>query len=359
MNDITAAEVSAPKPLAGPQVWYGPEMARQTDWIRPLTAAEVAELESAVKRLDVSGIDIAAIGPRDLNAPALQPLVDEIRAAVLHGRGFHFVRGIPVERWSVRQCAIAYFGLGTLLGEPVSQNAMGHILGHVKDIGADYARPNHRGYQTAARLAYHCDASDIVGLLCLKPAKAGGKSSIVSSWTLFNEMLRRHPDLLGELLRPVYRDRRGEVPDGAEPWYAVPVFNPMPGGGLVATYVRSAMQKAQRFAEVPRLSPQLIAACDAMDSLAEDPSIHLDMDFRPGDMQFVSNHWIMHSRTAYEDFPEPEKRRHLFRLWLACTDGPALPEVYTRVWHGATSSGRPAGIRVPGVPLSAPLDASW
>jgi hypothetical protein len=119
------------------------------------------------------------------------------------------------------------------------------------------------------------------------------------------------------------------------------------------------MQKAQRFAEVPRLSPQLIAACDAMDALAEDPAIHLDMDFRPGDMQFVSNHWIMHSRTAYEDFPEPENRRHLFRLWLACTDGPALPQVYTRVWQGETSSGRPAGIRVPGVPLSAPLDASW
>ena len=101
------------------------------------------------------------------------------------------------------------------------------------------------------------------------------------------------------------------VPDGAEPWYAVPVFSPMPDGGLVATYVRSAMLKAQRFPEVPRLTPQLIAACDAMDALANDPAIHLDMDFQPGDMQFVSNHWIMHSRTAYEDFAEPEQRRHL------------------------------------------------
>lgn len=345
--------------LVGPQVWYGAELAARTDWIRALSASEVAELERAVMRLDDSRIDIADIGPKDLDAPGLQPLVDEIRAAVLHGRGFLLVRGVPVQNWSVRQSAIAYFGLGTLLGEPVSQNAMGHILGHVKDIGADYARPEHRGYQTAARLPYHCDSSDIVGLLCLKPSRAGGKSSIVSSWTLFNEMLRRHPDLLGELLQPVYRDRRGEVPEGAEPWYAVPVFNPMPDGGLVATYVRSAMQKAQRFPEVPRLAPKLVAACDAMDALAEDPAIHLDMDFRPGDMQFVSNHWVMHSRTAYEDFPEPEKRRHLLRLWLACADGPELPEVYTRVWQGATAKGRPAGIRVPGVPLSAPLDASW
>ena len=345
--------------MQGPQVWYGRDLTARTDWVRTLTVAEIAAFESAVARLDATGIDIAEIGPEHFATAGLADLVAEIRAATLHGRGFLLVRGIPVQRWSVRQCAVAYFGLGTLLGEPVSQNAMGHILGHVKDIGADYARPNHRGYQTAARLPYHCDSSDIVALLCLKPAKAGGKSSIVSSWTLFNEMLARHPDLLAELLKPVYRDRRGEVPDGAEPWYAVPVFNPTADGGLVATYVRSAMVKAQRFDEVPRLTPRLIAACDALDRLAEDPAIHLDMDFRPGDMQFVSNHWVMHSRTAYEDFPEPENRRHLFRLWLACTDGPLLPEIYTRAWQGATAHGRPAGIRVAGVPLSAPLDAGW
>ena len=345
--------------MHGQQVWYGRDLATRADWVRPLTDAEITALETAVARLDATGIDIADIGPEHFATSGLADLVAEIRAATLHGRGFLLVRGIPVERWTVRQCAVAYFGLGTLLGEPVSQNAMGHILGHVKDIGADYARPNHRGYQTAARLPYHCDSSDIVALLCLKPAKAGGKSSIVSSWTLFNEMLARHTDLLPELLNPVYRDRRGEVPDGAEPWYAVPVFNPTADGGLVATYVRSAMTKAQRFDEVPRLTPRLIAACDALDKLAEDPAIHLDMDFRPGDMQFVSNHWIMHSRTGYEDFPEPENRRHLFRLWLACADGPLLPETYTRAWQGATAQGRPAGIRGAGIPLSAPLDAGW
>jgi hypothetical protein len=347
------------RPITGPAVWYGPDMAKRQDWLRHLTPAEIAELEAAVLRLDATGIDIAAIGPDDLKVPGLQPLVEEIRQAALHGRGFILVRGMPVDRWTTRQCAIGYFGLGTMLGEPVSQNAMGHILGHVKDIGADYAKPTHRGYQTAVRLAYHCDSSDIVALLCLKPSKAGGLSSIVSSAALYNEMLRRRPDLLAELVQPVYRDRRGEVPEGAEPWYAVPVFNPMPDGGLIATYVRSAMKKAQRFPEVPRLTAKLEEACDLLDQLAESPEIHLDMEFRPGDIQWVSNHWIMHSRTAFEDFPEPEKRRHLFRLWLACDDGPALPEVYTRSWQGATAKGRPAGIRVPGVPLSAPLDGGW
>lgn len=356
MDGIERAELEL-RPASGRNVWYGPEMATRTDWVRPLTAVEIEAFETAVFRLDATGIDITAISPAAMNAPGLRALADEIRQTVLHDTGFILVRGVPVEKWTTRQCAIAYFGLGVMIGEPVSQNAMGHILGHVKDIGFDYQRPSHRGYQTAARLPYHCDSSDIVALLCVKPARAGGLSSIVSSAAIYNEMLRRRPDLVAELVRPVYRDRRDEVPAGADPWYAVPAFNPMPDGSLVTTYVRSAIRKAQRFPEVPRLTPALEAACDLLDSLAESPDIHLDMEFRPGDMQFLNNHWILHSRTAFEDFPEPAQRRHLFRLWLACADGPPLPEVFTHVWQGATANGRPAGIHVAGVTLNAPLDA--
>ena len=347
----------APLPVRGAHVWHGPEMARRKDWMRPLTATEVEAMDVAVRRLDASGIDIADITAADFEVPGLAELVRDIRAAVLHDRGFILVRDMPVDRWSIRQTAIAYFGLGAHLGEPVSQNAKGHILGHVKDIGLDYSQPANRGYQTAARLPYHTDFADVVGLLCLKPSKAGGLSTIVSSGALFNAMLERRPDLLAELMRPVHRDRQGEVPEGREEWYAVPVFNPMPDGALVTTYVRSMMKKAQRFPDVPRLTPQLEEACDMLDALAESPEFHLDMDFLPGDMQFLNNHWIMHSRTAFEDFPEPEKRRHLFRLWLACPDGPALPDSFTQHWQGANKDGRPVGIRVPGVRLNAPLDA--
>ena len=349
----------SPRPVTGPFVWTGPEMQRRRDeWIRDLTPAQIAELEAAVAALDATGIDIAGIGPDDLRAPSLAPLVAEARQALTRGRGFILIRGVPVDLWSPRQCAIAYFGLGAKIGEPVSQNAMGHILGHVKDVGVDYARPTGRGYQTAARLPYHTDSSDVVGLLCLKPSRAGGLSSIASSAAIHNEMLRRDPTLVAALMQPVHRDRRGEVPAGAREWYAVPVFNPTPDGGLVTTYVRSAMRKAQRFDDVPRLTPEIEAACDLLDSLAESPEIHLDMEFRPGDIQFLSNHWVLHSRTAFEDFAEPERRRHLFRLWLACADGPMVPEAFTAHWQGATASGRPAGIRVPGVPLNAPLDAT-
>ena len=346
-----------PRPIAAAHAWRGPEMAARQDWIRPLTGAEIAALDAEVRRLDASGVDIAAIGPADMPVPALAGLIGEIRRQVLHAHGFILLRGLPVERWTTRQTAIAYFGLGTHLGEPVSQNGKGHILGHVKDIGMDYASPVHRGYQTAARLPYHTDSADVVGLLCLRPAKAGGLSSIASSAALYNAMLERRPDLLAELVRPVYRDRRGEVPAGAEEWYIVPIFNPMPGGELITTYVRSTMRKAQRFPQVPRSTAALEEACDMLDALAESDEFHLDMDFQPGDVQLINNHWVLHSRTEYEDFPEPERRRHLFRLWLACAEGPALPEVFTTTWQGANANGRPGGILVPGVALNAPLEA--
>ena len=128
-------------------------------------------------------------------------------------------------------------------------------------------------------------------------------------------------------------------------------------GRMIVHYVRSAINKGQLLNGVPKLTERQIEALDALDGLATDPSIYLDMEFRPGDIQLLCNHGIMHSRTAFEDWPEPERRRHLLRLWLACVDGPTLPRTVTRNYEGATRNGRPNGIQVPGVPLKAPLEA--
>lgn len=345
------------RPVEGPQAWYGPEMARSTEWIHELAPDEVADLERAVADVRERGVAIVDMRRPDFDLPALGPALARMRDDVVRGRGFVLIRGVPVEKWDIDQAATAYWGIGLHLGSPVSQNAKGHALGHVKDLGYDYNNPLHRGYQTSARLPYHCDSSDVVGLLSWKTARAGGLSSIVSSVTLFNEMVRRRPDLAAVLTRPVYRDRRGEIPEGRDPWYAVPVFNPHEGN-VITTYVRSAVRKAQRFDEVPRITPEQEEAMDLLDSLAEDPAIHLDMEFRRGDIQFLNNHYILHSRTAFEDYEEPEKRRHLLRLWLACADGPPLPEVFTRVFQDLTEEGRPNGILTPGVALNAPLEAA-
>jgi hypothetical protein len=287
----------------------------------------------------------------------LAKTLTRLRKDLLHGRGFFLVRGVPVERYSARQAAIAFFGMGHYLGEPVSQNGKGHILGHVKNLGMDFSDPETRGYQTSARLAYHTDYSDVVGLLCLRTPKAGGASSIVSSTTLWNELVRRRPELAEALAGPLHYTRWGEIPAGRQRHSEVPVFSPCAGRLIGFLNTRMTIMKAQAFPEVPRITPRQIEALDFLDDLEQDPDIHMDMIFEPGDMQFLCNHAVLHSRTAYEDWPEPERRRHLLRLWLACPDGPELPYFMANDFQGKTASGRPDGIHTPGVPFKVPLEA--
>lgn len=338
------------------QAWRGAALAQGRSWSYEFTNAEIDELEAAATPLDASGVDLLDIRADHFPLPTLGPKLTAWRQEVLHGCGFQLLRGIPLQRYTLRQAAIIYWGIGLHIGQAVSQNGKGHLLGHVTNLGLDYADPEVRGYQTNARLPYHSDASDIVGLLCLQSARSGGLSSLVSSTTIWNEMVKRAPDCARTLLKPLYYTRWGEIPDGKKPYEAIPVFAPC-GERLITSYVRSSVYKAQALPAVPPLTPEQIAAMDLLDELAADPELHLDMEFEPGDIQLVSNYSVFHSRTTYEDWPEPERRRHLLRLWLACDHGPALPDfMYERL--GTTASGRPDGIRVPGVPLVAPLQAA-
>jgi hypothetical protein len=345
-----------PPEQTGAAAWYGPEIAKRNDWIMPLGAAEVAEIEAATRALVARDADIAVLKPRDFPLPTLgarlRARVDE---EVLNGRGFLLLRGLPVERWSIRESATAFFGLGAHLGSARSQNGKGHVLGHVQDLGMDVNDPNVRIYQTHERQTYHTDSCDIVGLLCLKTAKSGGLSALVSSTTIFNEMRRRRPDLLELLFQPIATDRRGEVPEGQKPFFEIPVFN-WHQGFLTAIYQRQYIDSAQRFPEAPRHTPELIEALDMFDTLANDPALNTFMEFKPGDVQLVHNHTMLHDRTGFEDWPEPERRRHLLRLWLAAERARPLPEIFAQR-YGQVTVGDRGGIIVRGTRLQAPLQA--
>jgi hypothetical protein len=341
--------------MPGPQGWLGPDLTRRPgDWTYALSKAQVGDLRNAIARAEAAGIDIVDIRPGDFPLPSWDTLLPRLWKDMFEGRGFAVLRGFPVGELSPLQRCLGYFGIGSYFGVAVSQNAKGHAIGHICDLGVDDGKVTGRGYQTNFRLPYHTDSSDIVGLLCIGKSKSGGLSSLVSSVTLYNEMLKRRPDLVRVLMGPVYRDRREEIPPGQGPWYVIPVFN-LYGGRLFTTYVRSTVQKAQRFTEVPRISPEIEEAMDFLDRLADDPAYHLDMDLQPGDIQFVCNHFVMHSRTSFEDDPARLLRRHLLRLHLACSDGPELPPVYENL-RGYNKEGRPAGLLLEGVRLNVPLE---
>ncbi|MCH9672877.1 MAG: TauD/TfdA family dioxygenase [Gammaproteobacteria bacterium] len=352
----TATEL-VDQPIRGPQAWSAYEMRSHPErWTYRLTAAERDEILMAVEGVRARGTDILDLRVEDFPLPVFGVRLQKLRREMLHERGFSFIKGMPIEGLDRRGAAIAFWGIGTHLGLAVSQNGKGHVLGHVTNLGLNYEDLNTRGYQTAARLPFHTDYADLVGLLCLHGAAEGGKSSIVSSVSIYNRMLQERPDLVSVLRQPLYRTRWGEVDSTLPHWVEVPAFS-VHEQGVMTSYVRSAVRKAQVDERVPRLTDQQVEAMDYFDALAESPDMHLDMDFEVGDLQFLNNHWILHSRTAYVDPEPPAPRRHLLRLWLACEDGPPFPLASSESFQGLTMNGRPNGIHVSGVPFNAPLEA--
>src|SRR5690606_30387027 len=211
MNNVgVSTSFSAPTRIEGPSAWKGPDLLLQKDWIHCLTESEIAEIDAAVHAVQASGIGFAGVSQETFVLPVLGARLAAILEDLLGGRGFVMIRGLPVDRYTEEQSAIAYLGLGAYLGSFRSQNAKGHLLGHVRDLGADIATPGTRFYQTNRALEYHPDSCDIVGLLCLRTARSGGESRIGNSVAIYNEMMARRSDLAAELFHAFPTDRRGE-----------------------------------------------------------------------------------------------------------------------------------------------------
>lgn len=356
-QDAESAASSFPRGLPAhiedPSAWFGPVMAARSDWIETLTDVELGELRSASEPWLDERIDLTRLTRESFALPALAGRIAGVQSELLHGRGFVLWRGLPVAQWGYRCSAVAFYGLGAHLGRPLSQNAQGHVLGHVRDMGLSSDDPNVRIYQTHERQTFHTDSADIVGLLCLQSARTGGASALVSSTTLYNEMRARRPELAACLFEPLATDRRGEVPAGSKPYFEIPVFNWF-AGHLSAIYQRQYIDSAQRFVGAPRLSAQQLEALDLLDALTNDPALHFTMALQPGDMQFVHNHSLMHDRTAFVDWPEPERRRHLLRLWLAPESARPLPAVFAQR-YGGVEPGRRGGVPSADGRLRAPV----
>jgi hypothetical protein len=344
-----------PTRYTGPQAWLGPDMAnRPEEWLHHWTPDEIAEIGMAAD--SVADQDILDITARDFLLPTIKATLTDIKSDILQGRGFSMLRGLPVDEWSMDKTARVYWGLGVHMGLPISQNAKGHALGHVKNIQRDLKKATSRGYQRTDRLAFHTDTADIVGLFCRKPAKSGGDSLIVSSTSLYNEVARRRPDLAAVLMQPLQRSFVSDNPDDKNRLVDVPLFMPE-DGRMIGHYVRGHIHKAQALPGVRPFSDEQKEAMALVDSIADDPAFFLDMQFRLGDIQFLCNHTILHSRRAFKDFEDFGERRHLLRLWLACKDGPALPHWMIDAYDSGRANGRQDGYHRRTIPLKVPLEA--
>lgn len=297
-----------------PAAWRGSECRRDPSWRWTLTAEQVRELEEALDVAKRSGREMADLTTEDFPLPTLGADVARWRHELSRGRGFVLVSGVPVERWGEADSSLFFWALGRWLGVPGAQNPQGDLLGHVIDTGDDVADPLVRLYRTSSDIAYHCDGADVVGLLCLRKAVRGGHSRIASSVTVWNEIVRRRPELAPRLFENFALDLRNETGGDAPGWVPIPPCR-FDGERLQTFYHSDYFRSAARHDDAPVLTAAERALLDLYDEIANEEDVRLDMDLEPGDVQLVSNHTVIHARTGYED--RPDARRHLLRLWLS------------------------------------------
>jgi len=303
-------------PVADASAWRGAALADDPSWLHVLEPAEIADL--AVALADITRLDIPtiAITRHDAPLPVLAPRLARRLEEVRSGRGFFVLRGLPADRFSEAEREAIFWLIGTHLGTPVSQNSHGDLLGHVFDQGRAYGSANTRGYQTSARLDFHTDRCDLVGLLCQRRARDGGLSSVVSTMAVHDEILRTRPDLLAILYRGFHYAEReaADNPSGvsARP---IPVFS-RSDGFVSCRFIRNPIETAAQRRGVALTATEQ-AALDLMSTLSARPDMRLDMMLEPGDMQFCNNYVTSHSRTDFTDWPDPLRQRLMVRLWLS------------------------------------------
>jgi hypothetical protein len=306
----------APRILEPQCEWTSDQVSDDTVWTEVFTDSELAELDAALRHALAKSDDVLKIDRDDFPLPGLHARLLRIERDLIDGRGFVRLRGIDRERYSQAEMEMLYWGIGMHLGAPWPQNKHGHVLGDVTDQGKAMDDPTARGNEIGgAPLPFHCDGSDLVGLMCLANGRRGGLSAVANSVAIHNRLVRESPDLAAELYEAQPYDFRGEQPPGWQPFYTLPVFTEW-NGRLFVRCIPPYIFASQRHKQAPRLTEAALRGLQRVVELANDPVLHVHMELRPGDMQFINNYHVMHGRTAYEDDRSSGQIRHLKRLWL-------------------------------------------
>lgn len=351
-------------PLTGPSVWQGKDIRNSNRWVRELTPDAIAELEAALEA--VRGMNWSEITREDFPLPTLGDLLDDIADELENGCGIMKLKGFPVAHHSEDDLRRMYFGLGTHLGRPVFQNRSGELMRAIRDEGAHVGRTygetrDHKGGTflssyartlTNGGLRFHTDRTDVVGLLCVRQARAGGISTLASTPAIHNAILDSRPDLLDALFTDYWRSRFGEegtVKDGAnnaggtrrETAYPLPIFG-VRDGKFTSHYSLTFIEAAQMAPDVPKLTAAQKDAIDMLMATAQE--LCFEMTLEPGDLQLINSHVTYHGRTPFEDDAVTGHDRLLLRLWLSMPNNRPLPEGHEILWRNIEAGQMRGGI---------------
>jgi alpha-ketoglutarate-dependent taurine dioxygenase len=312
-------------PFAGRGAWQSTDFPSTESWTYRLPPTVLGELDAAMRRVPGNRREISTLSRADFPAPSFAADAAALRQELESGRGFVAIAGLPLDAYSDDEATLLYWGIATHLGQPIPQNARDEYLFAVRDEGynfqRDYGAAGVRISRTASAIDFHTDSSacyagytpEIVSLLALQTAKAGGMTALVSALTVHNVMRQDRPDCLRRLYEPFYFDRRAEMRQGDSPTLYAPVFSCEQA--LAIRFFRFNLLKGHETAGVP-LTPADLEAVDVLEEICRRPALAVSFEMRRGEMQFVNNRFVLHSRTAFEDHAQQDRRRHLVRLWL-------------------------------------------
>jgi hypothetical protein len=328
-----ASSVVLTTPVRDASAWTGEQLRRgPEDWVWNLSPGTLAEVDRALASVRRAGRPLESVTREDFALPSLTAEFSRIAAELEEGRGFVQIRGLDPARYDADDLAFIFWGVSAHLGTAISQNARGDLLGYVRDEGRDMSDGRTRLYQTSLRQRFHTDiGADVVGLCCVRPAREGGLSLVASSAAVYNAMLERYPCLVGVLYDRFNLDWRGEQPPGEPGWYSEPVYA-WHEGKLSCRFSATLIESAQRVSGEP-LTPVQREALQRVEELAEE--LCVQVAFRPGDLQFISNYRVLHDRTAFSDDGDRERGRLLYRVWLTLPGARSLPPE----WGGRARSG--------------------
>ena len=344
---MSVLELQQPETRArGGIAWMAADMEDQSKWVIHMSEKQIADIDAALKTAKEHGATLHNLSRQTFPLTTCDAMFADIADRLENGYGLAVVRGFPALNYSKEDLRIIYWGIGLYMGTGVSQSSKGDLLGDVMDFGQDPNSTTGRGYMSKAHLGFHTDTGDVVALMVLRAARSGGRSLIVSQLAIRDEIERTWPNLLPLLYKPFYWSWKGQEAPGEVPYYTQPIYTEK-DGKFSCRYIKTHIMSAEEdHPELPRLTMEQKAAMTLIDLLALSPRFHFSMMFEPGDIQFLNNHITMHSRTAFEDYPEPERKRHLLRMWLAMPNTrdlhPGMAPIYQDQSGGAVRGGFPS-----------------
>jgi hypothetical protein len=343
MTAITQQATSAISPIESRAAWEAGQLISDRSWIQLLTSEQVEALDRALDRVREQRLPLFKFDRKAVADPILEELGTQCAHELDRGRGLVMLRGLPVDRYDDEALYLIYWILAVYLGDPIVQNARGELLGEVRDRGYDYGANNVRGYNTKAELRPHCDPADVVSLLCVSPARSGGESRVVSAVAIYNAIAAETPELIPPLMNGFHFDLRGEGvtenPDETT-FHRVPVFS-LFDGQLSCRFNVKTLTDGMRKAGVEMTELER-RAVGRVSELATDERFVLPMTFERGDIQLLCNHSILHARSDFEDYEDPDKKRRLLRVWMNLRDGRELDDRFSDRFN----TGPRNGIRV-------------